>query len=261
MIKCISTIAIIVTVTVATGCSTSSETKHIAKVMTVYQVLAENARKEAKLRAELRAEANDPGIPRADARRMMVVLNQQRRKDDQGLAAYEKFKTDQQIALAQASAPRITINTGGEGVPDLNTLTAKYMHGSRYGKSSSRNVLVDYTPSDSFNKYRVTDQSFLNQNTAHAVAKAAPASFYRRQLLERSADQLVQRSAEAIRNAAAADQTTSTDTGEPFADPVPGKPGYATSPPTRTIGQIDIRGYAPGSRVLDPYTGQVIRVP
>lgn len=47
----------------------------------------------------------------------------------------------------------------------------------------------------------------------------------------------------------------------PFASPVPGKPGFVTSPYAPYAGQIDIQGFAPGSEARDPYTGKIFRVP
>ncbi len=43
--------------------------------------------------------------------------------------------------------------------------------------------------------------------------------------------------------------------------PVPGKPGFITSPHSPYAGQIDARGYPPGTELKDPYSGQVILVP
>ena len=47
----------------------------------------------------------------------------------------------------------------------------------------------------------------------------------------------------------------------PIAVPVPGKPGYVTSPFTPNAGYIDVTGMAPGTEAKDPYSGKVFRVP
>lgn len=47
----------------------------------------------------------------------------------------------------------------------------------------------------------------------------------------------------------------------PTAKPVPGKPGYVFSPYDPSGGYVDVSGYAPGSKVKDPYSGKVFFVP
>jgi hypothetical protein len=46
----------------------------------------------------------------------------------------------------------------------------------------------------------------------------------------------------------------------PTAKPVPDKPGYVFSPSQPTK-YVDVSGYAPGSKVKDPYSGQIFIVP
>ncbi len=55
--------------------------------------------------------------------------------------------------------------------------------------------------------------------------------------------------------------TQTTAKGDyPYAIPVPGKPGFVRSPfsPDK---MTDVRGYAPGTEVKDPYTGKIFLVP
>lgn len=47
----------------------------------------------------------------------------------------------------------------------------------------------------------------------------------------------------------------------PTAKVVPGKPGYVFSPYDPSGGYVDVNGYAPGSKVKDPYSGKVFLVP
>jgi hypothetical protein len=48
----------------------------------------------------------------------------------------------------------------------------------------------------------------------------------------------------------------------PYAVPVPNKPGYVTSPRAPYAGYIDVRGYAPGTEIKDPWApGQTLLVP
>ena len=46
----------------------------------------------------------------------------------------------------------------------------------------------------------------------------------------------------------------------PTAKPVEGKPGYVYSPSDPTK-YVDVSGYAPGSKVKDPYSGKIFLVP
>ncbi len=47
----------------------------------------------------------------------------------------------------------------------------------------------------------------------------------------------------------------------PYGTPVPGQPGYVTSPHDATAGFVDVRGFAPGQEVRCPYTGKTFLVP
>jgi hypothetical protein len=47
----------------------------------------------------------------------------------------------------------------------------------------------------------------------------------------------------------------------PYGTPVPGKPGLVTSPYSPNGGYIDIRGFAPGTPVKDPYSGKIFLTP
>ncbi len=47
----------------------------------------------------------------------------------------------------------------------------------------------------------------------------------------------------------------------PYAKPVPGKPGFVSSPYEQYKGYIDVRGFPPGTEVKDPYSGKSFLVP
>ena len=47
----------------------------------------------------------------------------------------------------------------------------------------------------------------------------------------------------------------------PYGTPVPGKPGFVTSPHSPTAGYVDVRGFPPGSEVKDPDSGKIFLVP
>ena len=56
--------------------------------------------------------------------------------------------------------------------------------------------------------------------------------------------------------------TTATEKSNlPYAKPVPGKPGYVFSPYDSNGGYVDVTGFAPGSKVKDPYSGKIFLVP
>jgi hypothetical protein len=56
--------------------------------------------------------------------------------------------------------------------------------------------------------------------------------------------------------------TSSGESGNiPYGIPVPGKPGFVTSPFSPGAGYIDVRGFPPNSEAKDPYTGKIFRVP
>ena len=51
------------------------------------------------------------------------------------------------------------------------------------------------------------------------------------------------------------------ENGLAYGKPVPGKIGLVTSPYSPDSGYIDVRGFAPGTPVKDPYTGKIFLTP
>lgn len=46
-----------------------------------------------------------------------------------------------------------------------------------------------------------------------------------------------------------------------YGKPVPGKPGFVTSPYAPAAGYVDVRGFGPATEVKDPYSGKIFLVP
>jgi len=46
-----------------------------------------------------------------------------------------------------------------------------------------------------------------------------------------------------------------------FGTPVPGKPGFVTSPHSPYAGYVDVRGFPPNTEVKCPYSGKIFLVP
>jgi hypothetical protein len=47
----------------------------------------------------------------------------------------------------------------------------------------------------------------------------------------------------------------------PYGIPVPGKPGFVTSPYSPKSGYVDVRGFPSGTEVKDPYSGKTFLTP
>ncbi|MDQ6765593.1 MAG: hypothetical protein M3Z22_05770 [Verrucomicrobiota bacterium] len=47
----------------------------------------------------------------------------------------------------------------------------------------------------------------------------------------------------------------------PYGVPVPGKPGFVTSPFSPSAGYVDVRDMPHGIEVKDPYTGRIFLTP
>jgi hypothetical protein len=64
-----------------------------------------------------------------------------------------------------------------------------------------------------------------------------------------------------VRIASLAAKTKSTKRDIRYAIPVLNKPGFVTSPYAPKHGFVDVRGFASGTEVIDPYTGKVFLTP
>jgi hypothetical protein len=64
-----------------------------------------------------------------------------------------------------------------------------------------------------------------------------------------------------IRWAKAASNASDQKADLPYGTPVPGKPGFVTSPFAPDAGYVQVLGFAPGTPVEDPYTGKIFLTP
>lgn len=64
-----------------------------------------------------------------------------------------------------------------------------------------------------------------------------------------------------VRLASAPPQNKNSKRDIPYAIPVPGKPGFVTSPYSPKSGYVDVRGFPSGTEVKDPYSGKTFLTP
>ena len=199
---------------------------------------------ERRKASELRAEIMAPMMTRAERGKVAAVLSVRKERADREFAAYQQFKADQQIALAEASAQKsYTVINNYMGLPGKGQATAMASpQGGGIRKVAYSQPVTSEHP----------DRTFLSGGPTQQRPKNYPPSFYRRAAQEGSADKQA---------AALAEQAQVEAMSPRFGQPVPGMPGYVTGPAPSLKGFIDVRGYAPGAEVQDPYTGERMRVP
>jgi hypothetical protein len=156
------------------------------RILQPRDVVAQALLEEKREKAALRAEANAPGMGRAQQRRVEQVIASSARAEEHRIAEYEKFKMDQQIALAQASAPSTVTNnyfsTGTE--QSLATESTGSVRSSKYIK------VAGVPRSDSYSVRREAPVATREQS---AGEKPYPDEFYKMQVIQESIDRLVSR--------------------------------------------------------------------
>lgn len=204
--------------------------------------------KEKRREAELRAEANAPGPTREELARVRAVLAARKAREDREIARYRQYQTEQKLALAEASAPKMFIFNGGQ-VPGEMAPT-RFSGASR--SSGFQTVGVTRT---------AASQSIPSQGAIKIMRESREVPNYPNRFARRSAQEEGLDRQDAMLDAQARLDAEALMQSAPFGVPVPGKPGYMSSPPQNFQGFIDVRDYTPGSVVVDPYTGQKVRVP
>jgi hypothetical protein len=193
---------------------------------------------DARHTASLREEARQQYMTVNESRKASALIARNKEREDERVAAAAELAFQQKLQLAEASAAKITINNGGAGGNGFESLSSARASRSHASKYSFNSETVSHRPAI----------SFLPTN------RAALAALYHGQVAAEGVD------AQMARMDAAA---LSAEEGghAPYGTPVPGRPGFVTSPNHDQDGFIDVRGYNPGQSVMDPFTGKVMRVP
>ncbi len=204
--------------------------------------------KEKRRQAELRAEANAPGPTRAEYARVCAVLAARKARENREIARYEQYKMEQKIALAEASAGRTYVVINGDlptnAMPTRLSAAASGSDLRLVGQSQQRKA-------NQSSGSRTTEiLPPIGEGPSH------PDRFARRRVQEEALDRQ-----DAALDAQARSDVEALLQTVPFGVPVPGRPGYMSSPAPRFQGYIDVRDQSTGAVVMDPFTGEKVRVP
>ena len=175
----------------------------------------------------LRAEANASYLTRGEHRRLAGAQAQIRARADAEIAAYEQFKFEQQLALAEAAAPKTYIINGAPPAEEA-------VEGAPSKASTARRTSLRRTT------YIPRSYGDIRERTTipRYFSRAYPNRFYRKQAQERGADRLIEHIQRQDEINSRQQQFISTDNG-----------------------YIDVSGHRSGDIARDPYTGETFRVP
>lgn len=176
--------------------------------------------------AQLRAEANATYLTRSEYRRLAGAQALIRARADAELAAYEQFKFEQQLALAEAAAPKTYIINGAP--PSAESLETPTRISTARPASLRRTTYIPRSYGDL--RDRTTVPRYFS--------RAYPNRFYRKMVQERGADRLIEHLQRQDEINSRQRQFISTSNG-----------------------YIDVTGYRRGDMARDPYTGETFRVP
>ena len=108
----------------------------------------------------------------------------------------------------------------------------------------------------------------LGNSIAHPQKKPPPQSTTHKDAIKRDASAAASPSPSAtptteplVRVATAAPAARGGKRDAPYGIPVPNKPGFVTSPFAPNGGYVDVRGFASGTEVKDPYTEKIFLTP
>src|SRR6266487_1255573 len=107
----------------------------------------------------------------------------------------------------------------------------------------------------------------LGNSIAHPQKKPPPRTATHKDDIKREAPAATSPSPSAtsteplVRAATAAPEAKGGKRDAPYGIPVPNKPGFVTSPFAPNGGYVDVRGFASGTEVKDPYTEKIFLTP
>lgn len=109
----------------------------------------------------------------------------------------------------------------------------------------------------------------LGNSIAHPQKKSPPRSATHKDAIKPDASAATSPSPSAtptptepsVRAATAAPAAKGGRRDAPYGIPVPNKPGFVTSPFAPNVGYVDVRGFASGTEVKDPYTDKIFLTP
>lgn len=189
----------------------------------------------------LRAEANANYLTPRECRLVSAALAARKARAEAEIAAREQLRLERRLAIAAAAAAEKSREAGGGGERVAGSV-APDVAGAGVAEPAARSVISFLTPVQPGVSVEVP-----------VPQRAAPL---------RVEGGLQRNQPEGRREGTGVSQDARPLIGTaPFGVPIPGRSGFVTSPPQLPAGVIDVRGFQAGEEVVDPYTGQPIRVP